>query len=667
MILGYTDPNDGDKITTGSDIIRGDAGNDYIDGSAGNDSVSGGDGNDTLVASSGNDTLVGGASNDLFVINANQGSGTQDQVGTANDLFQNITAHEQIDLTAFAGVHHFSDLTITTIGNNVFSIALPGGQNLTVYAEGQLTSNDFHINAPTINIVYGTAGNDYIDTSYVDIYGHRVGAGDDSVIGLTGHDTFVSSGGNDTFDGSQGSASFLITATGHDSLIGGGNGGVSYFYDTTGVNVNLTTGLGHGGFAEGDTLSGIESVVGGSGNDTLIGNNNGNLLNGYLGNDNIQGGTGNDYVDGGMGADTINGGGGVDTLSYQHDTAGVNVNLATGLGHGGEAEGDVFSGMEVVWGGGANDTITGGNGNETLIGNGGDDSIVAGKGNDSLQGGDGNDVLVGSGSASTVSSVNLITNGSFESFTGHSADIGARATAMAGWQLLSGGGWGGWELLHNGYSGITVPDGKYALDMESSGGNDNMDIQQNVQGIVNGQSYSVSFVASAEAGWHGNSVNVYWGNQLIGNVATETVANQTYSFTVVGGSGNGSNALRLQGEGPQDGVGLAIDNVKLVAFNNSTTDGNDMLYGGNGNDTLTGGAGNNQFIFHAADSFNTTITDFTFGFDKIAIQGVNYNQLSISNAGNGTNISFNYGGHNDIIHLNNVSASALHSNDFIFS
>ena len=114
-------------------------------------------------------------------------------------------------------------------------------------------------------------------------------------------------------------------------------------------------------------------------------------------------------------------------------------------------------------------------------------------------------------------------------------------------------------------------------------------------------------------------------------------------------------------------MGLAIDNVKLVAFNNSTTDGNDMLYGGNGNDTLTGGAGNNQFIFHAADSFNTTITDFTFGFDKIAIQGVNYNQLSISNAGNGTNISFNCGGHNDIIHLNNVSASALHSNDFIFS
>jgi len=67
---------------------------------------------------------------------------------------------------------------------------------------------------------------------------------------------------------------------------------------------------------------------------------------GGAGNDTLSGGTGNDLLRGNAGADTLNGGAGIDTADYRSSTAGVNVNLTTGIGSGGDAAGDSYTAVE---------------------------------------------------------------------------------------------------------------------------------------------------------------------------------------------------------------------------------------------------------------------------------------------------------------------------------
>lgn len=120
------------------------------------------------------------------------------------------------------------------------------------------------------------------------------------------------------------------------------------------------------------------------------------------------------FVQGGAGLDVFLGGAGRDTLSYTGSSAGVTINLATGVASGGDATGDVFSGFEnvlgsahadrlvgnaqinVLDGGGGNDLISGGAGRDTLLGGAGDDTLNGGSGPgpDRMEGGTGNDRYV---------------------------------------------------------------------------------------------------------------------------------------------------------------------------------------------------------------------------------------------------------------------------------
>ena len=64
--------------------------------------------------------------------------------------------------------------------------------------------------------------------------------------------------------------------------------------------VNLGSGTGTAGDANGDTLSGIENLTGSSFDDTLQGNSLVNLLDGGDGDDTLQGGAGADTITGGL-------------------------------------------------------------------------------------------------------------------------------------------------------------------------------------------------------------------------------------------------------------------------------------------------------------------------------------------------------------------------------
>ena len=75
----------------------------------------------------------------------------------------------------------------------------------------------------------------------------------DTLSGLGGDDDLQGSGGDDTLDGGAGG----------DTLIGGaGSDAASYDSAGDGVTVNLGAGAAAGGDAAGDTLSGIEDLIG---------------------------------------------------------------------------------------------------------------------------------------------------------------------------------------------------------------------------------------------------------------------------------------------------------------------------------------------------------------------------------------------------------------------
>ncbi|NTI64168.1 hypothetical protein G6L85_21875 [Agrobacterium rhizogenes] len=109
-----------------------------------------------------------------------------------------------------------------------------------------------------------------------------------------------------------------------DTLVGGNrkqsfNGGdgsdtVDYSASTSGIFVDLSTGTGFDGDADGDEFVSIENIIGTSFADTLYGNDAANVLSGKDGNDGLSSGAGDDMLFGGLGDDWFDGGTGNDTI-----------------------------------------------------------------------------------------------------------------------------------------------------------------------------------------------------------------------------------------------------------------------------------------------------------------------------------------------------------------
>jgi Ca2+-binding RTX toxin-like protein len=139
---------------------------------------------------------------------------------------------------------------------------------------------------------------------------------------------------------------------------------------------------------------GGDSLTGGGGNDTLEGQASSDKLIGGAGNDSLVGGAGDDRLIGEAGDDTLDGGADFDEVDYSAATAGLTVNLVTGLASGSEGN-DVLIGIESVVGSAYADAITGDAGNNRLQGEYGNDTLAGGAGTDTIRGGKGNDTLTG--------------------------------------------------------------------------------------------------------------------------------------------------------------------------------------------------------------------------------------------------------------------------------
>jgi hypothetical protein len=198
------------------------------------------------------------------------------------------------------------------------------------------------------------------------------GAGNDTLDGGAGNDSMLGGAGNDYFYGSEG-ADYMDAGDGFDVL--------DYSRSNAGVYVKLNStfevSILHGGYAEGDTIVGVnfEHLIGSDYDDTLIGQNDAEILEGGAGNDYLDGGANSDSLYGGAGNDTfsggpdfgghevdndyIDGGDDVDLVDYFGSREAVNVDLSTGIGLGGSAQGDTLISIENLFGSNYNDTLIG--------------------------------------------------------------------------------------------------------------------------------------------------------------------------------------------------------------------------------------------------------------------------------------------------------------------
>ncbi|MBL4645737.1 MAG: hypothetical protein JKY99_04690 [Rhizobiales bacterium] len=478
---------------SGFDILYGQEGDDTLYGGEGNDNLRGGDGADTLYGDTGDDILYGGAGDDFL-------SG-----GAGDDFLSGGLGNDTLIGGAGTDVVDYSDKTVDLVVD--------------------------------MSLMYADFGDGEVDT-LISIEGISTGSGNDTLIGTDANNVFISGDGDD----------FLMGGLGADELKGGnGIDTASYENSTSGVTVNLDTGAGQGGEAEGDQLQAIENVIGSALNDILIGDLAQNVLSA---------GDGNDLLIGGAGGDTLDGGSGDDTASYETSSLAVEINLATGIALGGDAEGDTLISIEHLHGSAHADI---------LIGSDGDNILDGGAGADVLDGGAGNDILDYSASDAAVS-INLETG---VNSGGHAA-----GDVLSNFEVINGSqfddtlvGAAGNDQL-NGAAGDDALSGGAGDDVLAGGdGDDNLFGNEGDDFLVGG--------AGADS--------------LDGGVGLDTADYRASDSSVAINLGLGLGTL---GDANGD-IFTSIERIYATDFDDvliGSADA-DYLYGDAGNDVLTAGAG----------------------------------------------------------------------------
>jgi Ca2+-binding RTX toxin-like protein len=336
--------NSGDNVLSGLggiDDISGFEGADQLYGGSEGDELDGGAGEDNLFGEEGADTLIGGSEDDEL----DGGTGADSMAGgTGDDLYVVDNAGDVVTELNNEGT---ADLIMSSIGR-----VLPA------YVENLMLTGTANINGIgnlQDNMLVGNAGNN-------------------TLTGVTGADYLKGAGGNDVLWGGA-----------DGDTIDGGEGIDTAVYTGSfeGVYADMSINLYFGGHATGDTLTGVENLIGSSYDDVLVGYTGTNVLTGAAGNDalfgafdddTLLGGKDNDTLTGGTGADVLNGGDGTDTASYLTAAAGLTVSLTTGTGTG-DAQGDTFISIENLTGSGFTDTLVGDGNANVLDGGGGIDTL----------------------------------------------------------------------------------------------------------------------------------------------------------------------------------------------------------------------------------------------------------------------------------------------------
>ena len=574
------------RTSSGNDTLIGGDGNDTLDGGYGNDIIRGGAGDDSLESGYGNDSVDGGAGNDT--IDSGYGDDTvlggdgDDQVysGYGNDFLDGGAGNDALD-TGFG-----NDTIVAGQGADTINGG-PDTDWLQVVYDG---ADDFRF-----DFASGTASNG-MRFQYVEILSLHSGSGNDSLVGSAARDTIDGGDGNDTILGGDG-----------DDLLSGG--------------------------------SGNDRLNGGFGRDSLSGGDGDDVLEGSYGSDTLVGGAGNDQLWGGANGDRLDGGDGRDTAVYLSSLAGVTVDLrSAGPQSGGDAEGDVLTGIENVTGSRFADRLTGDDADNTLRG---------GAGADTLDGGAGLHDRATYAHSSAAVFVDLSWDG---------AQIGGDAAGdvLIGIEDLTGSSY---DDALTGDDGDNIIQGGAGADRIDGGdGRDTAD-------YAGSQAVRIDLTAAVQ---HGGDAE---GDRLTG---IENVQGSSYGDWIVGDTGD--NLLSgldgddtLAGGGGDDLLrGGAGDDVLEGG------DGNDELAGHTGNDVLTGGDGADIFVFRGTRSGQDRITDFDLRegdglrFSHGPFRDASDVMAALSQTEEGALIQWMEGGATQSILLAGVDAGDLDAGRFLF-
>jgi Ca2+-binding RTX toxin-like protein len=406
LAAGFASGADGADTLTGLERVFGSIHDDTLLGDQGNNALTGGPGDDfidgrepesgrreddndivtyldattsVLVNLSGGTALGGGVGSDtLRNIESASGSDFSDQLFGSDDP-NTLRGHGDLDdLWGRGG----DDLLSGGAGDD----RLSGGA-------GSFDIGDFS-EAPgpvKVDLVAGGASGGAGEDSISGVEGLWGSGFDDRLLGDAGENFFLGFGGDDRIDGRD-----LATVDGspaRDTIL---------YTDSGPVIVNLRKGRGWNqsdvNQSAGDSLSGIEDVIGSPGDDILVGDFKPNGFQGRAGKDRIYGHSGNDSFAGDEGDDLMVGGRGrFDFVHYLFNGA-LDADLASGRvriactavcgrrSSSNLSETDRIKGMEVLAGSPEDDVLRGSGRTDYLIGGAGRDTLLGREGNDTLKG-----------------------------------------------------------------------------------------------------------------------------------------------------------------------------------------------------------------------------------------------------------------------------------------
>ncbi len=561
--------------------------------------------------------------------------------GSQTFVIRDITSAGDVEITSADGKSTIYGLNATPPGANISAgagndwvYAGPGHDNIDGGTGNNTLSYKYSNEGVTVDLSTGTAHGGYAEGDVIQNFSNIEGSRfADTLTGTSGDNTFYGSGGGDIIIGN------------------GGVDTVDYSSSTTGVSVNLTTGVGSGGLAAGDTLIGISNLIGSAtGNNTLIGNSGANV---------ITGGAGNDFIDGAGGADTLIGADGDDTIVYRGSEISIDggtgtntLALATAvvvnLANADQTSGDAVNvtnfqnvdasalstGVSITGSAGVN-VITGGSGADTIDGGGGADVIHAGAGNDLVTYRGTEALIDGGGDTNTLvmlaqATVNLAaadqTSGDTTTVTNFQ---NVDASALTSVQPVSITGSSSINVLTGGAGNDTI-DGGGGSDTIQGGGGDDTIAYRGTENSIDGGTGNNTLLLQAAA-----TVDLRNADQTTGDATTV------------------SNFINV------DATALSVG-VSITGSTGTNTikggSGDDTLDGAGGADVISGGAGNDSVIYHGTE----TSIDGGAGVDTLVMAA----------SGGTTQVNFAVAAGSDqtvgdsvnVTRFENLDASALSSN-----
>jgi len=670
--------NDSISAGTGNDTLVGLTANDTLNGEDGNDVLEGGSGNDRLFGGLGDDYLYAGTfvGPDSDSLNGGDGNDTVDfslgdqaitvSLGTGGNATVNPANDGNADRDTLTGIEHivgtiYADSITVTNGNTSANIfyggtgidtlsggtgadtlfggtdgdSLSGGNDADVLYGGTGVdtlfggaANDTLFGGADADAIDGDAGTDtasYIDSgSGVSVTLGGSGSGGDAegdtlvdvenLIGSNFDDVLVGDAANNVLTGGTG-ADTLNGGLGDDTLYGGSERDTASFAgSSTAVNASLVTETATGQGS--DSLSGIQNLIGSSGDDTLTGDDFANELTGGAGDDSISaggsgmdvfdtiyGGTGNDTIDAGTGDDLVYGGpDSITSTDYEaldfnwtlagadeadlsggvsQDTGGINVSVSYTEG----VAGSTFSVESSGTGTAADapiyvDTAAG----ETFNANSSAELARPGGSTSTPASIDINfSAVAGSGFADEVRNV---------AFRVSDIDVGSFIDTVTVRAYDASGAEISVSLIEVQADLSTVGNTVTAVGAGTSPNSVTGSVLVNVEGPVarielaysdNGNSFQYIRVSDIQF----SGVPETDSDSLIGSTGNDTMF-----------GGAGDDTLLGQADNDQLYGGLGNDSI-------DAGDGNDTLSGGDGTDTLVGGAGNDVFVIATNDILET--------------------------------------------------------------